>query len=558
MASSVPSISQSRPADPQRRRFLKTAALATAVATVPALSACTTGEKQYDVVIRNGRVYDGSPKGDWTTTDIAVKDGKILAMGEKIQGPAAKTIDATGLWVVPGFIDVHTHCDLTFMKSGWKRHLAWAMPSWKGNYNYLYQGVTTVVTGNCGLGYDDTEAWLSHVDRLSFGSNVAHLVPHGMIRSRISDRPELTFAQRDQLRGRVAEELDKGAVGLSVGLEYAPGIHAPTRELIELCREVEGRNRVFTTHMRDESGTVTGPGRFGILDALEETLTIARETGVNTQISHFKLSAPMNGLTAEQILAPIRRGREAGLSLHADQYPYDAGSTVLSYLLPPEYKALDGITEAARTSAGRKAIQAFIPTVFAHLPPEKILITINPEDTDCEGLTLAQIAQRKNQAPAHTFTDLVCQDQCPFAVFFAQDMDMVRALMPNDFVLTASDGWTVPKDMTHPHPRTYGTFPRKLKQFVQEEGRMDILDALYSMTGLPATKFNLKGRGFLKPGYHADMALLDPAAISAPATYLAPHAYARGVVHVLVNGVHALETGSATGDRGGRGLRTPA
>ena len=559
-------VSMARPSnsvDPHRRRFLKTAAATSLTLALPGLYSCSQSPGGLGVLITNGKIYDGSAQGDWEAMDLGISNGRIRALGNlnHLKPQARKHIDARGCWVVPGFIDVHTHCDLTFLKSGWKRHLARVMPSWKGNHNYLHQGVTTVITGNCGWGYGDTDQWYTMVDQLTFGTNVGHLAPHGVLRNQVLSQygqphaQGLTPAQADQLRGRVALELDKGALGLSCGLEYAPGIFSPTRELAALCHTVEKQNKVFTIHMRDESGKITGPGRFGVLDAIDETLDIARGTGVSTQISHLKISSPFNGLDGRAIVDPILNAREKGLDIHADQYPYAAGSTTLAYLLPREFKGVDGVNDAARTRSGKREIQTHIKEVFTHLPPDKILITIHPADEDCEGKTLADIARIQGKSPAETYVNLTCGEEPAMAVFFGQDPEVVKAVMPRDFVITASDGWTVPKDMTHPHPRTHGTFPRKLKRFAMDDKTLDLLPALHSMTGLPATKFGLDHRGFIRPDYHADIAVIDPTTLASPATYLKPHAYARGIVHLFVNGVHTIDNGKTTGQRGGCSLR---
>jgi N-acyl-D-aspartate/D-glutamate deacylase len=249
---------------------IKTLAATGIVFTFPSSGAAIdVSGRPFDTIIKNGTVYDGTMRQPFEA-DIGVVKDKIAAIG-KLSGSAKRTIDARGSVVAPGFIDVHTHCDLTFQKSGLKRYLSYVMPSWKGNYNYLYQGVTTVISGNCGYGYTDTHKWLKMVDSVGFGTNVYHLVPHGMIREELfgTDQSQhLTAAQMAAMQNRIAEELDKGALGMSTGLEYAPGLMATTRELIELSKVVRDKGGIYTTHMRDESGTITkngNPAALGIL-----------------------------------------------------------------------------------------------------------------------------------------------------------------------------------------------------------------------------------------------------------------------------------------------------
>lgn len=509
-----------------------------------------------DVIIRNGTIYDGTLAEPYPA-DIGIRGDKIFAIG-KITGRARWDIDAAGLIVTPGFIDVHTHCDLTFQRTGLKRYLAYAMPSWKGNHNYLYQGVTTVVTGNCGYGYTDSDYWLNLVHTIGFGTNVATLVPHGVIRENLfgaDQRPELSPRELDALKGRVADEMTKGAVGFSTGLAYAPGWLSPTNELIAIAKVVRNYGGVYATHIRDETGNPTPKGGIGVLDAVSEAIEIGRRAEIPVEISHLKIDAPINNVHPERILDLIEAARREGLSIHADQYPYDAGSTAISILLPNEFVTSTGIQDRYKTKAGRAEIRAAIERVFAYLPPEKTLITMDTAHPSHEGRTLREIAAQEGKSAADCYVDMVCADDVPIGVFMSQDMDIVRALMPHDYIITASDGWTVPKGMTNPHPRVYGTFPKKIRQFVLTEKRLSLKEAIRSMTSLPAEKFNMQGRGRIAEGNYADIAVIDINTITDRATYLKPHQYAEGISYLLVNGVVAIEKGKATGDRGGRALR---
>ena len=545
-----------------RRQFLKTslassAAVAAAAALPAAGAGCGRTDYPYDIVIRKGRVYDGSGSPP-VTTDIGIKGDKIIRIGD-IDAAAGRVIDARGLAVMPGFIDVHTHCDLTFIKTGWKRHLARILPSWKGNYNYVSQGVTTVVTGNCGWGFGSIDHWFEITRGLCFGTNVCHLVPHGVIREELfgeTQPRELSRAQMDRFKRRIAEELDKGAVGLSTGLEYAPGLLAPTQELVELARVVSRYGRVYATHMRDESGAMNkAQGLPGVVTGIREAVTVAREAEVPVEISHLKINTPVNGYGADLVLEPIDRARDEGLKVTADQYPYAAGSTIISVLLPLGFRSGEGVKAEFRTAAGRVEVRKEIQKVFSYLGPDKILITMCPENEAFEGKTLLEVAELEHKNPAETYANLVSEEAAPVGVFFGQDMDVVRGIMARDYILTGSDGWTVPKDMTSPHPRTYGTFPRKLGRFWREERRMDLQACIRSMTALPADTFNIRGRGRILEGYYADIAVLDLDRVTDRATYLAPHQYAAGVSHVIVNGTVSVADGEFTGDRNGQNIR---
>jgi N-acyl-D-aspartate/D-glutamate deacylase len=513
-------------------------------------------QQGFDIVIKGGTIYDGTLAKPYVA-DIGIQKDKIAAIGD-LSGKAAKTIDAGGLTVMPGIIDVHTHCDLTFQKLGLKRYLAHLMPSWKGNYNYLYQGVTTVVTGNCGYGYTDTEHWFGMIDSLKFGSNVYQLVPHGMIRQELfgNDQPrELNAQQLDAMKRRVAEEMGKGAIGMSTGLAYAPGFLAATAEIVELARVVRRYGGLYTTHIRDESGAATASGKIGVLESIKEAIEVGRQAEIPVEISHLKITAPINRTRAEQLLELIEDARNQGLDVTADQYPYAAGSTYLTHLLPDDFKTSTSVKEEYKTEGGRDQTRKAVKQVFEYLPPEKTLITTYQQKKSYEGKTVAEIAGMEGRSPAEAYAAMVCEAPAPMAVFFSQDMNIVRELMPREYIITASDGWTVPKGMTQPHPRIYGTFPRKLKKFVIEDKLMDLQLAIRSMTSLPAEKFNLKGRGKVAAGYAADIAVVDFDTITDHATYQKPHQYSEGIVHLLVNGKHSVENGRATGKRGGKAVR---
>ena len=543
-----------------RREFInrtgKTAAAIALFGSLP-LHASTklSADMNYDILIKDGKIYDGTLNPPFRA-DIGIKGDKIAAIGN-LEDKSKKIIEAQNLIVTPGFIDIHTHCDLTFKNTGMKRYLAYIMPSWKGNYNYLYQGVTSVVSGNCGYGYTDIEYWYDIVDSVGFGTNVFHLVPHGMIREELfgDDQPgELSQPQLTAMKKRVEEEMEKGAIGLSTGLEYAPGILASTRELIELSKVVRRYGGVYATHMRDESGGIAN-GIPGVIAAINEAVEVARRAEIPLEISHLKIDAPINNVTSDQVLNVIEKARQEGLEIHADQYPYAAGSTYLTILLPNRFKTALGVKDDFKTKNGRAEIKKAIEAVFEYLPPKKILITMYPEKEAYEGKTVQQIAEVEDRLPSESYAEMACEDTAPMAVFFGQDMDVVRELMPHDYIMTASDGWTVPKDMTKPHPRVYGTFPKKLKQFVINERCMDLQPAIRSMTALPAQKFKMKERGVLVKGNYADIAVINLDTITDHATYQDPHQYADGIEYLMVNGILAIENGKATGKRGGRTIK---
>ncbi|MBT8368046.1 MAG: hypothetical protein KJP23_25410, partial [Deltaproteobacteria bacterium] len=334
-------------------------------------------DQVYDVVIKGGTIYDGTLSRPYVG-DIGINNVKIAAIGN-LSGKAIKTIDARGLIMMPGIIDVHTHCDLTFQKLGLKRYLAYLMPSLKGNYNYLYQGVTTVVTGDCGYGYTDTEHWHNMINSVKFGTNVYQLVPHGMIRQELfgtNQSQELNAKQLDDMKMRVAEEMEKGAIGMSTGLAYAPGYLATTAEIIELAKVVRKYGGIYTSHIRDESGKPNSSGKSGVIASIEEAISIGKGAEIPVEISHLKISEPINNTRPSQLLELIEKARIDGMDVTADQYPYDATSTFVTYLLPDEFKTSTSVKKDFKSKNGKRDISKAIEKAFDYLPADKILITM--------------------------------------------------------------------------------------------------------------------------------------------------------------------------------------
>lgn len=539
-----------------RRDFLEKTALA-AIAAAGGTSVLTAGcgrpVADFDLVIKGGTIYDGSLSAP-RVTDIGVKGDRIKFIG-KIDGKCTRTIDAGGLVVTPGFIDVHTHCDLTFKRLGIKRLMAHVLPSFKGNYNYLYQGVTTVVTGNCGYGYTDIDEWSGIHTSAGFGGNAYHLIPHGDLRLELFGQNQPARLDPEQLRAlksKVALEMEKGAAGFSTRLDVPPGSLASTGELIEIARVVARYGGLYATHMRDESGRRHTDGGRGVLRAIEEAIEIGREAGIAVQISHLKIDAPINDLAPSIVLELIEGARKSGLDITADQYPYPAASTDITAIVPREYLDSAGVIKKYREGNARKELKKAIDESFADLGPDKTLIVWYPDRDEYEGKTLKEIAGTSGREAAECLIDMASEKKPPVAIFFSQEIDVVRELMKPEYVFTASDGWTIPMGMMKPHPRLYGTFPRKIRRFAMEEKIVSLNQAIRSMTSLPAEKFKMKGRGRIAEGCFADIAVINLNTITDNAAYSDPHRYASGIEYVLVNGTVALEKGMATGDRGGR------
>jgi N-acyl-D-aspartate/D-glutamate deacylase len=491
--------------------------------------------------------------------DIGIRGDRIAAIGSNLR-EGAQIIDATGLIVTPGFIDVHNHGDLTFQIFGKERADATSkIPSLAGNHSYAYQGVTTVVTGNCGLGYTNVNEFYNILTKVKFGSNVYHLAPHGAIRQELfgyHQPRKLTAQQLEAMKEKVAEEMEKGAIGMSCGLEYAPGSLTDTDELVELAKVVRKYDGVYATHIRDLTGTIYPDGRLGVIEALKEAIEIGKRANVRVQISHIQINQPINNMTAVPMIELIAKARAEGVDIAADAYPYDAGSSWLTMLTPAKYKTDKGIKEEYKSTKGRAELKEAVEQTFKYLGPEKTMIIDYPERPHYEGKTIKEIADREQRTPANAYVDMVCSNNAPQVIMNDQDMRNVREfLMRNDFVFVISDGWTTIKDVKKPHPRCYGAFPRMIKKFAVDEKIMDMSAIIRAMTSLPAEKFRMQERGKLAGSYFADIAVINLQKLSDHATYHNPHQYSTGVEYLLVNGVLAIDQGKATNKREGRALR---
>ena len=508
-----------------------------------------------DYVIKNGRVFDGC---DFLDADVALKDDKIEAVG-KFSAPAKKTIDASGCVVSPGFIDVHTHCDLAVMSLIEARRArpgalsAEEEESVSANLCFLFQGVTTVVTGNCGLGEAECRFWFDYIRENGFGTNVVHLVPHGMLRMKLGNTSAGRLFPDDiqKLKRSLEKEMDGGAAGFSTGLEYAPGCFSCAAEIEALARSVSERGGVYATHMRDETGE-------GVEKALGEAIEISRLSGVSLEISHLKITAPLKDGLLSRMFAMIEKARDGGIDVSADQYCYDYGSTYITWLVNPIF--LDGnvIAEKYRDARSLRGIRDGLAGKLNFIPPDKIVVSSYSRCPAYEGKTLDAIAVETSCEVIDVLMELALSPEPPFCLFFSQDMDNVREIMKKDYVLTSSDGWTQIFGEGHPHPRNYGNFPRKIKRFVRGEKIISMEHALRSMTSLPAEKFRLKDRGRIKKGFAADIAVFREELFGDKSANENPHAYAEELAYLFVNGKLSVSAGVFTGVKSGKILKPPS
>jgi len=503
-------------------------------------------ELSYDVIIKGGTVYDGSPAAP-KVQDIGIRGDKIVTVGRVI-GWAKKTIEAKGLIVTPGFIDCHNHTDLMVLMAYLvaPKHDAMKLitPAWKRNHNYATQGVTTIVTGLCGAGFKDLKQWRQVLEATKFASNVYHLIPYGMLRSELfgQNQPtKLTKQQLDKLKKMVAEQMKNGAIGMSVGLEYAPDCFTTTDELVEIAKVVKQYGGIYDAHIRDQTGIAHKNGQPGELESIRETIAIAKGAKIPVQISHIQLNQPWNKVTAKQMADLIEKARKEGVDITADQHPYTAGYAILSYRLPEKYKTSNGVNDKYKNPRGKAEMKAAIKKVFAFLGPEKISLTSGP--AKYRNKTIKQIADMEKKDPATVYVELSCLPVAPFALFQEISDKVNREMMQKDYVFTASDGFTVFTGDESPHPRFYGCFPYKIRNFALKDKLLGLDQAIRSMTSLPAQKFKLHGRGMIKAGNYADLAVIDLNRFTEHSTYAQRALYSEGVEYLLVNGRLDIEKG---------------
>jgi N-acyl-D-amino-acid deacylase len=497
---------------------------------------------RYDIVIRGAEVVDGTGQPP-RRADLAILDGRIVAIGQVAAGDGRDLIEADGLLVAPGFIDVHTHADDLV-----EQPLA---------HNFVRMGVTTVVAGNCGSSALDVSAALMEVERSGTSVNFATLIGHNTVRRAVmgdADRMP-TIGEMVKMRSMVWRAMADGAVGFSTGLQYIPGTYARTPEIIDLARIAANAGGVYATHLRNE-GTAFEP-------ALEEAIRVGAASGARVQISHLKIDSPSRWGASEKALAMIDAARAKGMDVMADQYAYTAASSSLSIRFPAW--SLEGgrdaivrrlsdpsqwqrIKEEIRGSLAERGLKDLSFAVIASYAP----------DPSLNGSSLARAAAKVKgsetaDAQLETARDMMIAGGASMVYHFMSDTDVER-IMRHPFVAFASDSGVLVPGQGAPHPRGYGNTARVLGEYGRARGVIRVEEAVRKMTALPAGHFRLGRRGVLKEDYAADLVIFDPATVRDAATFEQPHAFAEGVAAVLVNGVVVVRKNEHTRARPGQAV----
>jgi dihydroorotase/N-acyl-D-amino-acid deacylase len=542
---------------------------------VAALLLLAAGNGPYDVVIRNGRIVDGSGS-PWYSGDIGIRQGRIARIGNLSGAPAKRTIDARGMVVAPGFIDMLGQSELTILVNP---HL----PS------KIYQGITTEITGEGSSVAPVSDAMLqadrvdyehygihpdwrtfreyfARLEKQGMGINLASYVGATQVRRMVlgDDDRAPNADELARMKALVRQAMQEGARGVSTSLQYAPAPYASTEELIALAAEAARFGGIYATHMRSESDA--------IIPALEEAIRIGREAHIPVEIWHLKTAGKANWGRMPEVVAHIQQARDSGVDITADTYAYPAGFNTFSAIIPPW--AHDGgdakLIERLKDPAMRARIRREMESSSGHWDnewqeitgPESILVGAvqNPKLLPVQGKTIAQIAKLWGKDPIDTIFDLLIEDRAftQVAMFTMSEPDIAVALeqpwvsICNDSQGTALDGLL---GKEHPHPRAYGTFPRILSKYVREEKKLTLADAIRKFTALPAQRMRLTDRGVLKEGMWADVVIFDPETIRDRATFENPNQLSEGMRFVLVNGVPVIEEGKMTDALPGKALR---
>ncbi len=512
-------------------------------AFVIVVAALTTQAPAYDLIIRNGQVIDGTGAAA-RRADVAIAGGKIAAIGAVPDGSGTSEIDASGLVVAPGFIDVHTHAD--------------SLDEQPEPEHFLRMGVTTVIAGNCGGSSLPLADALAGIEAARPALNFATLVGHNTVRRAVMDtaRRAATPEELERMRGLVRQAMLDGAVGFSTGLQYVPGTYAPTSELVALAAVAGGLGGVYASHMRNEGTELE--------KAVAEALHVGEQAQCPVQISHLKVDSPANWGASAKALGLIDAARRKGMRVNADQYAYSAASSSLGIRFPSwvleggQEQINERLDDADTWARIKKEMRALIRERGIEEYDFAVVAQYRP-DPSRNGLSIEQIAMRERKrddldAQLEVMREMLRAGGASMVYHFMGEDDIAR-IMRHPHVSFASDSGLNRLGEGVPHPRGYGNNARVLGLYVRDKQVIPLEEAIRKMTSLPAEHFGFAGRGVLAEGKAADVVVFDPARVADAATYEKPHQHAVGFAHVVVNGVPVIRGGRLTGARPGQVLR---
>lgn len=525
-----------------------------------------------DIVIKNGRIIDGTGN-PWFEGEIGIQKERIVEIGKKVSTKAEMVIDAKGLIVTPGFIDVHTHSDVALLMN-------------RSALNYISQGVTSNIIGNCGISAgplnketvhdllalvapdfkgDPTELWTSFGGYLDFlemagaAINVVPLVGHNTIRIAVMgvDERDPTENELEEMKHLTEQSMKEGAFGLSAGLIYMPAIFAKTEELIELCKVVSKYNGIFTIHIRGEGDTG--------LEAMQEAIEIARIARVPLEISHLKSEGKRNWEKAHERLELIENARKEGLDVTADFYPYTFALTFLHSLFPPWLfkDGLESIPEKLKDPNVREQLREYLRVTgdvvgISEREDWRTVVLSNPSNPEYKGKSILEIAEEQKKDVIDTVCDIVQSEGISIGILLLcmceEDVDEIAK---HPLTMVGSDGAVVSSTSEMIHPRYFGTFARVLGYKVREKKLMRLEEAIRKMTSFPAQRFGLLDRGILREGMYADCVVFDPEWVIDRASIAEPSRLSEGIEYVIVNGTLVFEKGKFTEEYPGKVLKKP-
>ena len=532
--------------------------------------------ESFDVIIKNGTVYDGSGRPP-RRADVGIKGDRIAAVGNLSRATATTVVDAKGLAVAPGFINMLSHSEASLIRD-------------PRSLSEIKQGVTTQIFGEFSMGplndqmkqrmretrgegtlgieWTTLAEYLTYLEKRGIPQNVASFIGAATIREHVIglEDKQPTPAQLEQMRELVRREMEAGALGITTALIYPPAFFAKTEEIIEMCKVAARYKGKYTTHMRSEGNQ--------LIEAVQETIRISREAGLPAEIYHLKASGAANWPKMDQVIRMVENARRSGLKITADMYTYPAGGTGLDASMPPW--VWDGGREAGykrlQDPETRRKIAEAIRTpsdewenlyMLAGSPDRLLLASFRSENLKpLAGKTLGEVAKMRGKDPVETIMDLVLEDRSRIGtIYFLMSEDNLKKQIRLPWVSFGSDAASVAPEgdvlRSAAHPRTYGNFARLLGKYVRDEKVISLSEAVRRLTSLPATNLGLADRGFLRPGMFADVVIFDPQTIADRATFENPHQLSVGVQHVFVNGTAVLKDGESTGAKPGKALWGP-